>query len=314
MQFKGTMELLGQPFTALGDEDALIMKITADGSPVWTSQPSGHQRDIPLCIHRQHAPPYRLAFGGYFWGTITYGNSTISDMQNGDGMLVSGMDTTFHVNTHAVPGCGTPCNGTGTIFAQGAAPFTYQWSTGSTEPSLTGLCPGTYSVEVTDAHGALLAVTVTVPSLPDPGFSIQMEGDSLWVDGGVGWQWFHDGSTLLGENPWLTATTSGSYHALVADADGCFWSTDTVQVITTSVSLSFNADRPSIRPNPVHGTLFIDVPGMRPLAMELLNGTGQCLKRQTLVPGTDRMDLSGLPSGPYLLRSSHGGAWRVMVE
>lgn len=101
MQFEQTMELCGGSHTVLGDEDALVLKIRTDGSPVWTSPPSGSQRDIPIRVYRQPETPHRLFFVGYFLGTNTYANSTIRHIQNGDGMLVSGMDTTFTVNEHS---------------------------------------------------------------------------------------------------------------------------------------------------------------------------------------------------------------------
>ncbi len=44
----------------------------------------------------------------------------------------------------------------------GTAPFSYQWSNGSTNPSIDGVEPGTYSVIVTDANGCIQSCSATV--------------------------------------------------------------------------------------------------------------------------------------------------------
>lgn len=64
--------------------------------------------------------------------------------------------TTLTVNATAVNAsiCTPPCNGTATANASGGTPpYTYAWGTSPVQngPNATGLCPGTYSVGVTDA-------------------------------------------------------------------------------------------------------------------------------------------------------------------
>jgi hypothetical protein len=50
--------------------------------------------------------------------------------------------------------CNGYANGTATATGNaGTAPYTYLWSNGSTNASVTGLAPGTYCVNVTDANG-----------------------------------------------------------------------------------------------------------------------------------------------------------------
>ncbi len=50
--------------------------------------------------------------------------------------------------------CSNTCDGSSTvILAGGSPPFIYLWSTGANTQTVTGLCPGTYSVTIADANG-----------------------------------------------------------------------------------------------------------------------------------------------------------------
>ncbi|MBS1765727.1 MAG: T9SS type A sorting domain-containing protein [Bacteroidetes bacterium] len=56
--------------------------------------------------------------------------------------------------THSSPTCNGLCDGIATISPVGTAPFQWQWSTGDTTSlSISSLCAGTYSVNITDSAG-----------------------------------------------------------------------------------------------------------------------------------------------------------------
>lgn len=312
--FNNTIDFFGTPLTSLGSEDILISKIEADGDVVWAQRPSGFQRDIPLCIHRQAGAPHKLYFGGYFWGAITYGSSTIDDVLNGDAMIVSGIDTTFDVSSVVVDVCPGACDGMVEPFVTaGAAPFSFQWNNGSTAPQQDGLCPGMYIVEVTDANGQTIIDTVYVEEHPDPGYTAQVTLDSLWTSGGSAWQWFFNGSMLVSDSASAIATQTGDYHALVTDAHGCTWTTDTVTVVLSTAVLE--GERTVLRayPVPASSVLLVEHSGPTVLA-ELLNGSGQRMRSFTLREGRNMLDVEALPRGLYLLRAGDGRIVRVVKE
>ncbi len=74
-------------------------------------------------------------------------------------------DLTFVANSAS---CLSSCDGSATVFANGIAPFTYQWSTGPIQNTqgAINLCSGSYTVSVGDSTGCIVTDTVEVPMVP----------------------------------------------------------------------------------------------------------------------------------------------------
>ena len=65
--------------------------------------------------------------------------------------------------------CGLPCSGSIDVTTtSGLAPYTYLWSDGNIGEDRNNLCPGTYTVTVTDAAGSVASSTVTILAAPAP--------------------------------------------------------------------------------------------------------------------------------------------------
>lgn len=85
--------------------------------------------------------------------------------------------TTSVINTKTL--CFGSCTGTATATASnGFAPYTYLWnnSTAQTTATATGLCAGTYSVSVKDAHGCKSQASTTITSPTQLTSSITLSG------------------------------------------------------------------------------------------------------------------------------------------
>lgn len=299
--FNNTVDVLGTGMTALGEEDALIMKVDADGELVWASRPSGFQRDIPLCIHRQAVAPHQLYFGGYFWGAITYGSSTIDDVLNGDAMIVAGIDTTFDASVAAVASCPMSCEGAAYAFANGEEPFTYAWSNGATTSSITGLCAGEYIVDVTDGNGYMTTDTVLVTDAVDPDIIVQQQGDSLWVEGGAEWIWLLEGLEVSAGQPYHIAEQNGSYAVQYTDAEDCPWTTDPVTIVLNVGMDEEDQDGVKLYPNPAVGIVRIEGEGnstiRRAIAIDVLG------RRVDLpVTGQYSLDVHHLATGTWIIQ------------
>ncbi len=65
--------------------------------------------------------------------------------------------------TPVSPACNGDTNGSISVVASnGTAPFTYSWNTGSTDPMISGLAAGTYTLTVTDDIGCSVEETITL--------------------------------------------------------------------------------------------------------------------------------------------------------
>ena len=63
--------------------------------------------------------------------------------------------------------CNAACNGIAVVVPGGGVPpYNYLWSTGNTTPSITNLCPGSYSITVTDNYGCQKDTVLNVSQPP----------------------------------------------------------------------------------------------------------------------------------------------------
>ncbi|HEY8937943.1 MAG TPA: T9SS type A sorting domain-containing protein [Cyclobacteriaceae bacterium] len=129
----------------------------------------------------------------------------------------------------------------------GKAPFTYQWSTGSTDSALYNISAGTYSVTIKDADGNTLTLTeqITQPDdisitsvVANPGCIGLASGSiDISVTGGSGsfnYSWSNGATTQD-----LTNLASGFYKLIVMDSNsGCLKNAYFVLSNTTTINLS----------------------------------------------------------------------------
>ena len=128
------------------------------------------------------------------------------------------------------------CNGlsdagiTITSTSGGTPPYTYLWSTGSTDTTLTGLAPGTYTVTVTDSLSATAtkSITITEPTSLVPFmvvdstatcFGYSNGGATASATGGTApynYAWSNAATTSS-----ITGVSAGTYTVTITDNNGC---------------------------------------------------------------------------------------------
>ncbi|MBI1287931.1 MAG: HYR domain-containing protein, partial [Flavobacteriales bacterium] len=133
------------------------------------------------------------------------------------------------------------CDGSATANPSGGTPpYTYDWSDGQTTQTASDLCPGTYTVTVTDANGCSETVTITVNPLLCTGFTVAINTHGLScfqagdgsavavITGGSApftYSWSNGGTTDS-----IGGLAAGQYTLTVTDAVNCS------QTISTNVS------------------------------------------------------------------------------
>jgi gliding motility-associated-like protein len=147
--------------------------------------------------------------------------------------------------------CNSQCNGTAlSNITGGTAPFSYNWSAGPIVASIVNLCPGTYTLNVSDVNGCtnVDSVTITEPpalqqnvSYTDALCNGSCDGTaSTTVSGGVPgylYMWSPGGQTT----PSVTGLCAGAYSITSTDSNGCQIVNSLTILQPTSMVLSMGA-------------------------------------------------------------------------
>lgn len=195
--------------------------------------------------------------------------------------------------------CFGQCNGTASVSVTGGTPgYTYTWTpAGGNSPSATGLCPGPYTVAISDASGCSTTTTITItePSQltattgSTPAACGNNNGSATVTPSGgtAGYTYLWQPTGGVGSTePNLNA---GTYTCIITDANGCSIS-PTVTVPSTgglsatiagSDALCFGGSTGSVTMTPVGGNpgyTFVWTPNVSATgtASNLAAGTYSC--------------------------------------
>jgi len=215
----------------------------------------------------------------------------------------------------------------------GDGPFTYSWSTGSTDPEIEDLDEGIYTLTLTDANGCQVVESVLVEE-PD---ALSATASALTTDNGTAsgsatamasggthpytYSW---NSTPAQTGMMATDLTFGDYQVTVTDYYGC----QTVQTVTidntTSIGdlLGTGIAALELYPNPSRGqvSLSLQLEQADEVQLSLLDAAGRTVLAEALgrIKQYEKTwNLGHLPAGVYVLqvRSSEGtGLRRLIIE
>jgi hypothetical protein len=135
---------------------------------------------------------------------------------------------TFYASAAPVNAVCNQCNGSATATPlSGVAPYSYSWSNTKTTQTVDSLCPGSYTVTITDSTGATATAAATIindstgtgtvnitASSP-----IMCNGDSstICADAGYTTYMWSDGDT----GRCITVTLAGNYQVSATNSNGC---------------------------------------------------------------------------------------------
>lgn len=152
-------------------------------------------------------------------------------------VLITGPSAFDIASTVQDVNCNGACDGIiGVTVSGGTAPYSYLWTpnvTGQGTPNASGLCPGAYTLLVTDANGCdtLLNYTIIEPAELVVG-STSTDAQCLICNGTVGVTvtggtgpytivWTDGSGAVIGSADTVIDLCAGGYTATVTDANGC---------------------------------------------------------------------------------------------
>jgi hypothetical protein len=227
--------------------------------------------------------------------------------------------------TDVQPKCHDAADGSITVQTLlGTAPYTFQWSNGSTAPALYNIPAGTYTVTVTDVVGCEATATQTLAN-PDPILISVMDivqpntGLSngliqLIVSGGTGaltLRWDRDGNLLQDTAALLTGLSGGLYSLLVTDANGCMMQFDTVLTETVSTHSSSSDDQAVLFPNPASTmmTLRLNFSSLEEIDLRITDASGRSIRQWSagrMQRGAVEIGVQDMAQGQYQLLITAG--------
>jgi gliding motility-associated-like protein len=202
------------------------------------------------------------------------------------------------VTTNAT--CVGICNGTATLTTSGGTPpYKYSWSSGQTTSSMAALCPGVYTVTVTDADLCSLVQTYTVGQNVVVTSSITPTA-ILCHDSCTGTAIENaSGGTSPFTYSWSTGSTAstisalcaGNYPITVTDFNGC-QALDTAHIIQpAAITVAFKSTPVSCNGN-CDGTIAATVSGGTPGYIYLWTSTQTTDSIGSVCPGADTIHIT----------------------
>lgn len=226
-----------------GDQSKLTVSVTNGKSPFSYNWSTGQTGSMINVTPSAPSSTYTV--------TVTDDNNCIGTAE----VTVTAAPNTVSVNVTTVDDM---CNmGLGSATANpssGTPPYSYEWNTGATTQTISGLFPGTYTVTVTDAGTCTDVASGQVLNLGAPNVDINganpiCEGESITltssVNGGTGpynYLWSPGGFTS--SSILVSPTSTTTYTVQVTDQNGCTDSDQAEVIVNDNPELTITPNNP----------------------------------------------------------------------
>jgi hypothetical protein len=185
----------------------------------------------------------------------------------------------------------------------------YLWNTGSSAVCIHPSQAGNYYVTVTDnANCTSTSNPVAIGVYPVPPVSVSVSGDTLRAFNATGYQWYFNGSEIIGANgSTYVADQSGNYTVQITDTNGCKASSNQLQVVISGISDLTGDAQIEVYPNPntVGSWQLVVGNGLLGKELEVTDVTGKVIWKSEIRNQKSDIHLS-LASGVYLLKITSG--------
>ena len=250
-----------------------------------------------------------LSPGDYFV-TVTDANGCTAT----DSAYVNEFICSFLTETFFSPiSCYDVCDGEIGVFpVGGSGNFTFLWNTGEDTNGLDSLCPGTYSVTITETGTNCQGISVFELTQPDsisvvidaviPYTDISAGSIFMTVSGGtpeysIAWFDTNGGFVATGED--LQGVGPGFYYAWITDSEVCSIYTDTIEIPDETVSTN-HLPKVDVRiyPNPANESIQVQLDGLSEFTLYATMPDG---RRYPLQNNSQQIDIRHLIPGFYIL-------------
>ena len=182
--------------------------------------------------------------GGLSTGTYTVNITDFNNCTTSTTVIVSQPTQSLSASANSVPtSCSGGSDGTATVTATGGTgSYSYQWSpSGGTNQTASGLSPGTYFVDVTDANSCITNISIIVSSptpvsgsliVLNPACGLANGTISSQVSGGTG-PYTYSWSPVSILTPSIGGLLPGTYTLVTFDSFGC---SNTLTTSLTNIS------------------------------------------------------------------------------
>lgn len=237
---------------------------------------------------------------------------TVSDFNNCQGFssVTINSPAALAVTTSFTDASCGQADGSSTVTVNGGvSPYTYQWSSGGTAATETGLSAGSYSATVTDSNGCTDTVGVNISNIGGPAVAAVITDAScqnisdgaidITVTGGLTPYTFNWSNSATSED--ITGLAGGNYTVTVTETGGC----------KTILSSSVNTPPPIISGTAATNASCI---GFCDGAADLIVSGGTPGYTYSWSNGATTQDLSGLCAGTYIVTITDAGNCQVAAS
>lgn len=214
--------------------------------------------------------------------------------------------------------CNGLANGSAVVNAAGGTgTLTYSWApSGGTASTASGLGAGNYTLTVKDANNCTTSrtVAITEPAAIDAG--VTQSGAVLTASlSGATYQWINCGtgnSPIGGQTAQsYTVTNTGSY-AVIVTSGGCSKTSVCVNITISATGIGENTSVSGLQLYPNPGTGLYTLAIAEQAEVMVSNVIGEVVLKQTLVKGTNSLNLEQQPNGIYMVNVIANGKSSVV--
>lgn len=227
--------------------------------------------------------------------------------------------------------CFGDCSGSATAFPSGPGPYVFSWLPSSqTNQTASNLCPGTYTLVVTDANNCTSTTTFNIIEPPQLQLALSVTNESCsgccdgsivsTVTGGTP-PYTYFWSPINQTSPVAQNLCSGTYTLCVIDMNGCMACDNATVNFSTAIAEQNANGNLSVFPVPSSDVVTVHETFVSPVStvITITNMLGETLYTRSISDGTElneTINIAAFANGVYFIevKTSAGNAVKRIIK